>query len=78
MNIKKCNSKKRPYIRREGRVMENVLKIDDYKVNIEEEKYECEWDIMGSIFQKAIKRKGMNKSKVSEISKKMLKEVRHK
>lgn len=53
--------------------MENVLKFESYT---NEFKGECEWDLISSIFDKAIKRKGLTKDEVQHISDKIIKEVR--
>lgn len=59
-----------------GDIMSNVLVMEKYIENSQVE--ECEWDIISDIFSKAIKRKGLKKEQVHEISNKILSEVRKK
>ncbi|EQC1535385.1 hypothetical protein ACY1J9_001216 [Clostridium botulinum] len=54
-------------------IMENVIALDNYKTETE-----CEWDAIANIFNKAIRRKGLNSKQVEDISKKILDEVRNK
>lgn len=74
MVIKRWNGNVRPCLKGEVIFMENVLKIKDYSIN--EYNNECEWDLIGGIFQKAISRKGLSKQEVNDISDRILDEVR--
>ena len=75
MNIKRWNGNVRPYLKGEVIAMENVLRMKGYSAN-EYNVNECEWDLIGNIFQKAIARKGLSKQEVNDISDRILDEVR--
>lgn len=64
--------------KKEDKDMERVIGLqrnsdmNEYKLHDDD----CEWDIIGNIFAKAIKRKGMTKRQVDEVVEKVRLEMR--
>lgn len=68
------DNEKLPKDKEEEHKMEKVINynMNEYKLHDDD----CEWDIIGNIFAKAIKRKGMSKKQVDEVVKKVRVEMR--